>query len=169
MMKRIHVLMTALLALLLALGLTACGGDTSTDQQGEPDTPKTVDLAVLRDQIKADCDIQDALDVDAAQLEGLYGITADQVAAAASFTASSGAAFPQEIVMVQAVDETAAAAVQTKLQERLTTIADQAASYDPDSLALAEACTVVKDGVYVGLFFSPDHEAMTSAFEAAVG
>ena len=87
MMKRIHVLMTALLALLLALGLTACGGDTSTDQQGEPDTPKTVDLAVLRDQIKADCDIQDALDVDAAQLESLYGISADQVAAAASFTA----------------------------------------------------------------------------------
>lgn len=168
-MKRIQVFTTALLALLLALGLTACGGDTDAGQQSDSDTATTVDLTVLSDQLKADCDIQDALDVDASQLEGLYGITADQVAAAASFTASSDTAFPQEVVMVQAVDETAAEAVQTKLTERLVVIADQAAAYDPESQLLARSCTVVKDGVYVGLFFSPDYEAMASAFKAAVG
>ena len=55
-----------------------------------------------------------------------------------------------------------------KLENRLSAIAEQAASYDPDSLALAEKCKVVTDGVYVGMFFSSHYDDMVAAFQAAL-
>ena len=55
-----------------------------------------------------------------------------------------------------------------KLEARLDAIAEQAASYDPDSQALAEKCEVVTDGVYVGLFFSSHYDEMVSAFQGAI-
>ena len=94
--------------------------------------------------------------------------TEDMVKNSASFSASSGAAFAQEVVMVEAVDESAAATVAEKLETRLSTIAEQAASYDPDSLALAEKCKVVTDGVYVGMFFSSHYDDMAAAFQSAL-
>ena len=99
---------------------------------------------------------------------GTNGITEDMVKNSASFSASSGAAFAQEVVMVEAVDESAAATVAEKLETRLSTIAEQAASYDPDSLALAEKCKVVTDGVYVGMFFSSHYDDMAAAFQSAL-
>ena len=50
-----------------------------------------------------------------------------------------------------------------------STIADQAASYDPDSEALAKKCEVVTSGNYVGMFFSSHYDEMVSAFQNAVG
>lgn len=114
-----------------------------------------MDLAALRTQFVTDYSLTDVLEVETEGLNNLYGITEDMVKNSASFSASSGAAFAQEVVMVEAVDESAAATVAEKLETRLSTIAEQAASYDPDSLALAEKCKVVTDGVYVGMFFSP--------------
>lgn len=61
-----------------------------------------------------------------------------------------------------------AATVAEKLETRLSTIAEQAASYDPDSLALAEKCKVVTDGVYVGMFFSSHYDDMAAAFQSAL-
>ena len=55
------------------------------------------------------------------------------------------------------------------LTNRLSAIADQAASYDPDSEALAKKCEVVTSGNYVGMFFSSHYDEMVSAFQNAVG
>ena len=98
-----------------------------------------------------------------------YGITADQVTSSASFNATVGTAFPDEIVMVEATDAAAAQDVASKLTNRLSAIADQAASYDPDSEALAKKCEVVTSGNYVGMFFSSHYDEMVSAFQNAVG
>jgi hypothetical protein len=156
--------MIALLTLTMALGLAGCGGN---DENTTDDSQETValDLAAVRDQIVADCGIEDALMVETEGLEALYGITADQVADSAGFTATSSAAFPQEVIMIQAVDETAAADIQTKLENHLSAIAETAASYDPDSLSLAENCSVVVNGTYVGMFFSPDYDTMVADFQ----
>ena len=184
-MKRLLTLTAALLALVMVLSLSACGGDAepaeeaaeetaaaeTTETAEAPEAAETagVDLAALRDQIVADCGIADVLNVETDALANLYGIDAAQVASSASFTASSGAAFPQEIVMVQAVDDAAAAGIAAKLGNRLGAIAEQAASYDPDSLALAQSCAVVTNGTYVGMFFSEHYDAMVSAFQSALG
>lgn len=181
-MKRLLTLTAALLALVMVLSLSACGGDAEPAEEAAEETAAAetaetaeapeaagVDLAALRDQIVADCGIADVLNVETDALANLYGIDAAQVASSASFTASSGAAFPQEIVMVQAVDDAAAADIAAKLGNRLGAIAEQAASYDPDSLALAQNCAVVTNGTYVGMFFSSSYDAMVSAFQSALG
>ena len=161
-MKRIVSLAAIVLTLTMALSLAACGEEPGTNENTENgqnqtssnETGKTVDLAALRTQFVTDYSLTDVLEVETEGLNNLYGITEDMVKNSASFSASSGAAFAQEVVMVEAVDESAAATVAEKLETRLSTIAEQAASYDPDSLALAEKCKVVTDGVYVGMFFS---------------
>ena len=184
-MKRVFALLMALLALTMMLTLTACGGgdepEETPDTQTETVEPGTeegtevtepaagADLAGLMSQMIADAGIADYIEVPAENLSNVYGIDAAQVVSAAAFNAMTGGAFPEEVVMIQAVDEAAAADMAAKLEGRLTAIADQAASYDPASLELAENCDVVTNGVYVGLFFSNHYDAMVSAFQSAVG
>lgn len=185
-MKRLASLVAVVLTLTMVLSLAACGSDETTpdstdtedttqsqtteDTQGTETTEPAagVDLAALRTQFATDYKLTDVLDVETEGLNNLYGITADQVASSASFNAASGAAFPQEIVMIQAVDEAAAADIAGKLESRLSNIAEQAASYDPESLELAENCPVVTDGVYVGMFFSSHYDDMAAAFQSAL-
>lgn len=168
-MKRLLTLTAAVLALVMVLSLSACGGDSEPAAEETADTAVTADLSALRDQIIADCGISDFVNVETDALTNLYGIDAAGVASSASFSATSGAAFPQEIVMVQAVDDAAAADIAEKLTNRLNAIAEQAASYDPASLELAENCAVVTNGSYVGMFFSDQYDAMVSAFQNALG
>lgn len=184
-MKRVFALMMALMALTMMLTLTACGNDepeettdpaqTETVEPGTeegtetPDPAAGADLAGLMAQMISDAGIADYIDVPAENLPNVYGIDGAQVVNAAAFNAMTGGAFPEEVVMIQAVDEAAAADIAAKLEGRLTAIADQAASYDPASLELAENCDVVTSGVYVGLFFSNHYDAMVSAFQSAVG
>ena len=173
-MKRIVSLAAIVLTLTMALSLAACGEEPGTNENTENgqnqtssnETGKTVDLAALRTQFVTDYSLTDVLEVETEGLNNLYGITEDMVKNSASFSASSGAAFAQEVVMVEAVDESATVA--EKLETRLSTIAEQAASYDPDSLALAEKCKVVTDGVYVGMFFSSHYDDMAAAFQSAL-
>ena len=156
-MKRIVPLAANVLTLTMALSLAACGEEPGTNENTENgqnqtssnETGKTVDLAALRTQFVTDYSLTDVLEVETEGLNNLYGITEDMVKNSASFSASSGAAFAQEVVMVEAVDESAAA-------------------YDPDSLALAEKCKVVTDGVYVGMFFSSHYDDMAAAFQSAL-
>lgn len=173
--------LTLLMALTMLMALAACGGDDTpeTDPSGESSQTETqdpvtepaagVDLEALKAQMLSDAGITDYIDVPAENLSGVYGIDAAQVVSAAAFNAMTGGAFPEEVVMVQATDEAAAADVAAKLEAKLDSIAQQAASYDPDSLELAENCDVVTDGVYVGLFFTQHYDAMVSAFQGAVG
>lgn len=173
-MKRFVSFAALVLSLVMVLSLAACGGDKPTQEPaGDNSTSTTtdtkkVDLAAVRTQIIDQCQITGNGDVETDGLSRLYGISADQVASSASFSAPSGGAFPQEIVMVEAKDEAAAADIQAKLESRLKGIADQAASYDPESLALAEKCKVVTSGVYVGMFFSAQYDTMVSIFQEAV-
>lgn len=173
-MKRFVSFAALVLSLVMVLSLAACGGDKPTQEQGGDSSTSTttetkkVDLAAVRTQIIDECQITGNGDVETDGLSRLYGISADQVASSASFSAPSGGAFPQEVVMVEAKDETAAADIQAKLESRLQGIADQAASYDPESLALAEKCKVVTDGVYVGMFFSEQYDTMVSIFQKAI-
>ena len=66
--------------------------------------------------------------------------------------------------MLEAADETAAAEIQSKLEVRLAAIEEQASSYDPDSTALAQACSVRRDGCFVAMFFSSEHETMDTIY-----
>ena len=151
-MKRIVSLAAIVLTLTMALSLAACGEEPGTNENTENgqnqtssnETGKTVDLAALRTQFVTDYSLTDVLEVETEGLNNLYGITEDMVKNSASFSASSGAAFAQEVVMVEAVDESAAATVAEKLETRLSTIAEQAASYDPERAVLSACSQSIK-------------------------
>ena len=191
-MKRILSITVALLLLMLALA--ACGGSSeepaetestevtetteepaeTTEESAEPaeeveeaaeTVAETSDLMALANQMIQEAGITDAIPVSAEALTNVYGLDPAQIVAAAGYNAASGGAFPQEIVLVQASSADNAAAVAQAFTNRLSDIAAQAESYDPDSLALAQKCSVVTNGDYVGLFFSEHYDQFVDLFQ----
>lgn len=152
-MKR---LFTVLLTLMLLLSMTACGGSKTV----------TVDIVKVKETILTDLEVVDPLDLPAERLQDLYGITPDLVKSAACFITLAGA-FPDEIIMVEAVDANAAKTVAEKLEARLADVKNQAQNYDADSFALLEKCKVRTTGVYVTLFISAKSSEMQNIFDAA--
>lgn len=191
-MKRILSITVALLLLMLALA--ACGGNSeepaetestevtetteepaeTTEESAEPaeeveeaaeTVAETSDLMALANQMIQEAGITDAIPVSAEALTNVYGLDPAQIVATAGYNAASGGAFPQEIVLVQASSADNAAAVAQAFTNRLSDIAAQAESYDPDSLALAQKCSVVTNGDYVGLFFSEHYDQFVDLFQ----
>lgn len=177
-MKRLISLAVLLLA--LSLVLCACGDkepeeDTNpsdqtsqTDTQTPPQDGSSVDLAAIKSQFLSDYDYTDYVDVETTGLGAVYGIDTSTVVSSAAFNATKGGAFPHEVVMIQATDAAAAQEIQTILTNHLADIAQQAASYDPASEALAKSCGVVAYDTYVGMFFTENCKDMTEDFAAAV-
>ena len=193
-MKRILSVTAALLLLMLALA--GCGSDSQetaeepaeaveaveeteaqpaeetepaqeTEQAAET-SAEAAGLSALADRMISEAGITDAIPVSAQVLANVYGLDAAQIADAAGYNASASGAFPQEIILVKAVDADAAAAVAQAFANRLADIAAQAESYDPDSLALAQRCAVVTKGDYVGLFFSEHYDRLADLFQSGV-
>ena len=77
-----------------------------------------MDLSALCTQMTTQLGATDAFVLDTASLMGLYGISAEVVKQSSGFVTMSGT-FPDEIVMVEAVDEDAADTVQSCLQSPL--------------------------------------------------
>lgn len=142
--------------LLLVLMLTACGGSAGV----------TVDLASVKQTMITDLQIVDPLDIPAERLEDLYNISVESVKTSACFI-TMGGAFPDEIVMVEAVDAKAAQEIAQKLEARLADVTNQAQNYDADSFALLKACKVETVGNYVHLFISAQSAQMREIFNAA--
>lgn len=143
-----------ILSLLLALGLTACGGKEEV----------AVDLTDVRGamlEVQAP-DEPWLLETDA--LKNLYGIEADDVQQSASYVTMSGT-FPDEIILVQAVDEKAAERIQSALKARLSEVMVQSQSYDPDNYVAAQKCTVTVNGTYVALILSPEQESLRAVYD----
>ena len=101
--------------------------------------------SAVTDEIIASLSIASPLNVPAERLLALYGIA----------------------VIVKAVDPAAAGRVEARLNARLDSVMGQAQNYDPESFAIAQQCRVQKNGNYVALFISPQHEAMEQIFDKA--
>ena len=151
-MKKITAIILALLTLFL---LAACGGSA-----------KDIDIAALKETIVTDLAVADAMDVDASRLIDLYGIAAEDIEEAACYITMDGV-FPEEVIMVKAVDADAAARVEEKLNERIEQVKVQSQSYDAENYALAQECKVIKEGNTVAMFLSPKHADMEKLFNAA--
>ena len=151
-MKRFLIV---ILALMLVISLAACGGE-----------PKTMDIAAVKTQILEQVKPVDPLDLPGEQLSELYGIAPEDVKTSACFI-TMGGAFPDEVVLVEAVDAAAADRIAEKLQQRLDDVTNQAQNYDADSFALLKKCKVQKIGTYLALFISAENSTMQSIFSKA--
>lgn len=142
--------------------------ETPADTPEVPAEPEPVDLTQVRDAIIDGLEIAEPFLLDTDALLNLYGIEGAWVAQSASFATMSGT-FPDEVVLVEAVDEAAAASVAQCLQSRLDEVLVQSKSYDADNYAAAQACQVRCDGLYVSLLLSPKQAEMTEICQSLLG
>ena len=152
-MKKLVAIISLIMILCM---LSACGSEEA----------KVIDIAKVKSDIVSQLSIADPMDVKADRLMDLYGIEAKDVKTAACFVTMDGV-FPDEIIMVEAVDASAASRVAEKLESRLAEIKNQSASYDAENYALAQKCKVTKVSNYVTLFVSAKHEDMQKIFDSA--
>ncbi len=151
---------TLALCLLTALCLTACGGNEEATQP-DAGNAASVDLAACLEQIKTDCALTDARNINTDMLFDTYGIAAEQYKQAACCMVPTGV-FPAEVLMFEAVDAAAASAIAAKLELRLQEVKNQSQSYDAENYALAQQCAVNTNGNIVTLFISADFANMNS-------
>ncbi len=135
--------------------------------EADPEAPAGVSLADVRSKIVSDLGISDYMEITASRMLDLYGIQEADLAQSGSFATMSGV-FPGEVILVEAVDKDAAARVAGLLQARLDELLNQYKTYDAETYALAEACTVDTNGNFVSMLLSPEGSKMREILAASL-
>ena len=100
-------------------------------------------------------------------LKKYYSINPDSVKQFAAEIDSNNNA-PVEIVLVEAVDDSAATEIEKVLAGRYNSIISQYASYTPDKLEMVKDCKVSKDGNYVILIVADNGPEMLNTFHDSI-
>ena len=150
-MKKLGI---CLLSLVLSLCmLTACGA-------------ADVDLRTVFDDINTQFGI-DGITVieDVAKLNRYYMIEEDTVEQfAAEFSAESSSY--KEIVLLKAVDEGSASEIAAVLNNHYQSRLSEAKSYDAESVAMLEKCSVEQNGVYVSLIIDENATDIKAVYDS---
>ncbi len=150
-MKR---LVSLFCVLLLALSIAGC--TSSAD----------VDLVKVMDDINAQFDAQDLKVLEeAADLERYYMITEDMIEQFAVEFSTQSSVFT-EVVFVEAVDETTATEIATLLNNHYQSRLSEAKSYNPESVAMLESCSVEQNGTYVSLIIGDNASQMKEVYNS---
>lgn len=157
-MKKIVRSVTLLsLALLMLLGVSACGGG----KQAAAD----LDVKAVMADMLAKYPIQDGMELNESDMLNFYGIQAEDMEAFAADLAADGIT-ANEIVLVKAKDEDSAKNVETKLQSRLDARRNELNGYLPDQYEIVEKSEVKRDGVYVRLIISPQQDQLVELYNS---
>lgn len=156
-------MMTALLMLVM----TGCGGGEDGQTDDMTSGVEGVDLSQVRTAIIEELAIEEPFMLETDSLLDLYGIGAESVKQSASFVTMSGT-FPDEVILIEAVDEGAADTIEGCLQTRLDEVMIQSQTYDAENYALAQECEITRTGLFVTLILSPYHEEITEIYQQYV-
>ena len=158
-MKKIALILAAALAVCAVL--CACSGGAQK-AEAKP-------LSEVWTAIKNEVTFNDFKEFDdVKKLKNYYGITEDMVSEFAGGVNGSGVN-QEEIVLVKAVDDAAAAAVKTKLDSRYNAKLKQSRDYNPEQAAIVEQCSVTQDGLYVSMIVSENAETITQIYRSEAG
>ena len=147
-----------LLSLCLCALLCACSGGNTAKP-----------LSEVWSDIKEQVDFEDFLELsDADALDRRYGITEDMATEFAGGVNSSGTN-QEEIVLVKATDDESAKAIKEKLDKRYESKLAQNKNYNPEQAAMTEKCKVERNGLYVSMIVSPEHETIEKIFRIGTG
>lgn len=150
-----------LLALLIAFSFAACSSDGS--DSGKSDA--NVDLGIVKASMMSQLKPTDPINLTAESLLDLYGIAAEDVESCACYTTMDGA-FPEEVIMIKAVDSSALKRIEEKMNSRIAEVKVQSQNYDAENYAIAQKCEVQKNGNYIAMFLSPDYDSLTEIFNS---
>lgn len=140
--------------------------ETENEQQKSAEVAlyeSAVSLETIRSEMIDSLSVEEPFLLETDALLGLYGISADMVAQSASFVTMSGT-FPDEIILVEAVDSAAADAVEELLCNRLNEVLVQSQTYDAENYAAAQMCQVWRNDLFVALILSPDQQALAECY-----
>lgn len=144
------------------LSFTAC-----TDDSG--DTSKNVVLSdILTDINDRDFFSSDDMRLisDKDELELYYSISPDDVKQFAGETAKNSSEDITEIVLVEAVDASAADRVFDALTLRYDSQRDLCASYSPGLLSVVNSCKVEQNGNFIALILSNDFDSVMEVYNS---
>lgn len=125
-----------------------------------------VDLQAVFDDINTQFEISDLTVIDdVSKLNRYYMIEEDKVGQfAAEFSAESSVF--TEIVLIEAVDDTAAADIATLLNNHYQSRLNEAKSYNPESVQMLENCSVEQNGTYVSLIISDEADDIKAVYNS---
>ena len=169
-MKKI---LAAILAAVTALCFCACGGaSVSSSQPAQSSAEAAASAKPLKDifeDIKAQVGIENLTELSNVRtLDRYYGITEDMVSEFAGGNNSSGVS-QEEIVLIKAVDDNAATAVEASLNDRYNSKLEQSRNYNPEQAAVIEKCKVQRDGLYVSMIVSENADKITDIYRTEAG
>ena len=153
------------LALLLMLGLAACGGEE------EPkDTVKPVEMAVadIYTQLGKKVVLPEMLTVNESMILDFCGIEEkDRKNAVVAICADS--LKTDEIWVIEAADEAAAQRIVDLAKARLKKKGEESITYSPEQYAVVEKAQLLQNGNHVVLLVSPEVQPLATALETITG
>lgn len=142
-------------ALLFIITFTACSANS-----------KTHNVTKIMEKIESRCILPEMLTLSTVdKLTQQYGIEAEDVKQFAVKTAS-GSLNQDEIVIIEAANADAASKIQDKLEDRYKSKLNQCKDYLPEEYEIIKKCSVEKNGNYVCMFISSDHDKMTEIYKS---
>ena len=161
-----------------ALLLSACGAapapETAAPEQPEAAAPapetETVDspdLEGVYQQFQEKLSLPEMAAVSEKRRDAILGIAPEDCLQAVTVLCGDSVR-ADEIWMIEAADDAAADRIAELAQVRLDQRAQEMENYLPDQYQIVKQAKIVREGRFVGLFVSPDADAMEELFRAAI-
>ncbi len=150
-MKRVISLI--LVILMVAVMMTACGSSAFT-----------VDMNALYTSYEEY--LPEMVTLDDKAMMNLYGVDAEKCNQAIIANCNDGL-LSDEVWLIEAVDEAAAAEIVELAQNRVEREKEETKSYAPDQYAVVEKAKILNDDNFVVLIISPDVDALVELYENA--
>lgn len=152
-MKRI---VSLILALVMMLGLTACGGKNQKD----------VNMEVLYQTLQETLPDMILLEDEGLRLN-LMGIQEADCVQVITAVCADGLR-TDEVWLIEAKDAAALERISALAENRLIAKGEESITYSPEQYAVVQKAVTVTEGMYFALLVSPDVEALKAAVDAAV-
>ena len=150
-MKRVFSVI--LVVMMVAVMMTACGSSAFT-----------VDFDTLYDTYESY--LPEMVVLDDKAMMNLYGVDAEKCEQAIIANSNDGL-LSDEVWLIEAVDEAAAAEIVELAQNRVEREKEETKSYAPDQYAIVEKAKIINDDNFVVLIISPDVDTLVEVYENA--
>ena len=158
-------------AIILAVVIALCAVLCACGSSGEASKAETAakPLSEVWTTIKSEVTFEDFNEFDdVKKLKRYYGITEDMISEYAGGVNGSGVN-QEEIVLVKAADDTNAAAIKEKLDNRFNSKLNQNKNYNAEQAKMIEGCKVEQNGLYLSMIVSDNAEQITKIYTEGIG
>ena len=161
-MKKQAKTMLLCAALLLAVLLTACGGQSGKSSR------QAINMQEVYEQIGKKVELPEMMELSAKRMDKYYGIDTAACPQAVTMVNEAGLRV-DEIWLIQAADEAEAQRIESVARSRIEQLCAETEQYSAELYKVAKNGQVIRDGANVALFISPDAETMAALFREALG